>query len=138
MKKMIFIMLITLSFQGMAQIESGVYASNEFYNYTFNNGKSIDGGLVDTETTYIHVEENAFRVYFGEKDAGKTYHHMYIGKTGDGFEMYGVSRGDRMEYKDGVLLLFYNFNNETLYYDNSVEFHNLTYIGRKPNLLNER
>ena len=134
MKKIIFIMLITLSFQGIAQIESGVYTSNEFYKYNFENGEVISGGLIDDNTTYIHIEENAFRIYSQESDAGTTHHCVYIGETKDGYEMYGVSKGDRMEYKDGLFLLFYDFNNETLYYDSSIELHNLKYKSRKPNL----
>lgn len=134
MKKMIFIMLVALSFQGVAQIENGVYTSSEFYKYSFDSGQVVSGGFVSDEITYIHIEDNAFRLYSQEWDAGTTHHCVYIGKTKDGFEMYGVSKGDRMEYKDGLFLLFYDFNNETLYYDSSLEFHNLKYKERKPNL----
>ncbi len=137
MKKIIFIMLISLSLQGLAQIKSGVYCSNKMYEYSFINGQYDSGGLSGDEITYIHIEDYAFRIYTNPIDAGETYHSVYIGKTRDGYDMYGVSPGERMEYKDGKLIIFYNFNYETLYYDNTVEFHNLEFINRMPNLMYE-
>ena len=138
MRKTVFFVIIILTLQGFSQVEKGVYTSKAMYEYEFNNGEQIGGGLSLKENTYIHFGECGFRVYVGSKDAGNTFPSVYVGKTEDGYEMYGLYPDDRAEYKDNNLYIFYNFNDDSGYYDSSTEFHGLEYIGGVPDLLDEK
>lgn len=135
MKKIIFIMLISLSFQGMAQIENGVYKSNSMKEHSFIDCEYISTKIITQAEFYIHISDCAFRVYSSERDAGQTYPYVYIGVTKDGYEMYGASPDDRLEYKDGELTLFYNFSNASGCYDTSIVYDNLQYHTSVPDLL---
>ena len=138
MKKVILFVITALALQGFSQVENGVYTSKSMYEYEFESGKMISGGLTVEDNTFIHFSDCGFRVYVGSKDAGNTFPSIYIGETADGFEMYGVYPDDRAEFKDDNLYIFFNFNETTGYYDSSTEFHDLKYIGRVPDLLDEK
>ena len=128
-------MLITLSFQGVAQIDNGVYIANSMKEHTFVDCEYADTQVITQAEFYVHVSDCAYRVYSGERDAGQTFAYTYIGITKDGYEMYGVSPDDRLEFKDNELTLFFNFNNESGCYDNSIVYDNLKYHTSIPDLL---
>ena len=125
MKNTIFLMLLALSLQGFAQMDPGVYTSNEtwYVNWT-DEGLENHGDLVDEEPFFIEVRDHGFRIYNKEGDSGSMYSAMYV-KNMDGWEVYSVYPDERMEYKDGHLIWFYNFNNSTGYYERSTEFKNI-------------
>ena len=61
---------------------------------------------------------------------------MYV-KNMDGWEIYTVYPDERMEYKDGHIVWFYDFNPETGYYRYSTEFKNIEKIQCQNNLVNQ-
>ena len=125
MKNAIFLMLITLSFQGLAQISSGVYTSNETWSFEWDKeGYEVDGTLMDEEPFFIDFSDHGFRIYLEEGDVGDMYPLMYVTER-DGWEVYSVYPDEKMKYKDGHMVWFYNFNNETGYYKYSTEFKNI-------------
>ena len=125
MKNTIFLMLLALSFQGFAQIDSGVYTSNETWTFEWEDeGYEDNGGLIDEDPFFIEFSDYGLRLYMKEGDVGEMFPAMYV-KNMDGWEIYCIHPDERLEYKDGHIVWFYNFNDETGYYKNSTEFKNV-------------
>ena len=93
MKNAIFLVLIALSFQGIAQVKSGVYKSNETAHIEYN----IHGEVIYEETiiedTYIQVGDNGVRLFFEMPDYGVFYPWMHI-RTEDDINYYTISEED--------------------------------------------
>ena len=125
MKKLFFLILLTFSFQVFSQIEPGIYTSNETWSFKWDENGYEDGGkLMDKEPFFIEFNDYGFRIYMKEGNVGKMYPAMYV-KNMDGWEVYSVYPDERLEYKDGHILWFFNFNDDTGYYMNSTEFKNV-------------
>jgi hypothetical protein len=125
MKNTIFLMLLALSLQGFAQIKSGVYTSDETWVFKWDDqGYEDDGILMDEEPFFIEFNDYGFRLYMQEGDVGEMFPAMYV-KSMDGWDIYCVHPDERMEYKDGHMVWFYDFNSSTGYYNNSTEFKNM-------------
>jgi len=118
-------MLLALSLQGFAQIKSGVYTSDETWVFKWDDqGYEDDGILMDEEPFFIEFNDYGFRLYMEEGDVGEMFPAMYV-KSMDGWDIYCVHPDERMEYKDGHMVWFYDFNSSTGYYNNSTEFKNM-------------
>jgi len=125
MKKLFFLILLTFSFQVFSQIEPGIYTSNETWSFKWDeNGYEDDGKLMDKEPFFIEFNDCGLRLYVKEGDVGEMFPAMYI-KNMDGWEVYCIHPDERLEYKDGHIMWFFNFNDETGYYTNSTEFKNV-------------
>ena len=134
MKKAIFLVIISLALQGFSQIRSGVYFTNDVLDFKFVDGEQDGKAMVCSKDTYIHITETGFRLYGQKGDTGESFSLVYMGLDSDGYEVYAVPDGARLEYKDGFLVLFYNFDNDTGWYKNSTEFHDIVYLNNSPNL----
>jgi len=118
-------MLLALSLQGFAQIKSGVYTSNETWSFKWDeDGYEESGTLMDEDPFFIEFNKYGFRLYMEEGDVGTMYPAMFV-KNEDDWDIYCVYPDERMEYKDGHLVWFYDFNSSTGYYNNSTEFKNI-------------
>ena len=133
-ENLVFILFLFITQFLFSQIKSGVYECPKMYKFTFEDGKYLDGGLVVDENTYIHIAEYGMRIYVGEDDAGNTYPYVYMGKDSEGWETYGVFADDKIEYKDGKMVFYYDFDKDSGYYTHSTEFIGMEYSRRKPNL----
>ena len=134
MKKTIFLVIISLTLQGFSQIKSGVYFTKEVLDFKFIDGQQDGKAMTNPDETYVHITEAGFRIYGQKGDTGESFSLIYMGLDNDGYHVYAVPDGDRLEYSDGFLVLFYNFDNDTGWYRNSTEFHDLVYVGDKPDL----
>ena len=132
MKKLIFLAIISLALQGFSQVKSGVYKVTESFDYEWNNGVQDGDVYVYSEPMFIHITETGFRVYMKHGDTGYSYPLVYIGKDPDGYETYAVPFGDKFEVNGNVAVLFYNFNNDTGWYENSTEWRGLEYVSNIP------
>ena len=111
MKKMIFLVILSLSLQGFSQVKSGVYRISEALNFEWDNGNP-DGDVYSYDgPMFIHITETGFRVYLKRGDVGMSYPLVFIGKSSDGYYTYAVPFGDKFEIKNDVAVLFYDFNN---------------------------
>ena len=137
MKRAIFLVIIFLSFQGFSQVESGVYITNEVYDFVFLDGEQVGPPNHNYGDTYIHVLENGFRIYKKEGDTGESYPLVYMGMDNFGYQIYAVPFGNRLEFKDNFMVLFYQFNNNSGWYERSSEYHNLKYLRKEPILIYE-
>ena len=66
-----------------------------------------------------------------------SYPLVFIGKSSDGYYTYAVPFGDKFEIKNDVAVLFYDFNNDTGWYDSSTEWRGLEYVSNMPILDDE-
>tara|TARA_R100000655_G_scaffold94544_1_gene136028 strand:+ start:330 stop:749 length:420 start_codon:yes stop_codon:yes gene_type:complete len=132
MKKMIFLAILFLSLQGISQIGTGVYQSSESIDYEWSNGEQTGDVYIYSEPMFIHISETGFRVYMNQWETGMSYPFIYMGKSSDGYYVYAVPFGDKLEINEDVAVLFYNFNNTTGWYDSSREWRGLEYISNTP------
>ena len=134
MKKAIFLVIISLTLQGFSQVRSGVYKGTERVEFMWKNGEQ-DGDTYYSESSFLlHITNNGFRAYKKPLDTGNSWPIIYIGKDRDGYETYAVPFGDRLEWSPerDVAILFYDFDNETGWYQKSIEWHGLEYISNVP------
>ena len=133
MKKTIFLVIISLALQGFSQIKTGVYSSEMSINFEWAEGIQQGDSYVYNEPLLLHVTDNGLRVYKKHGDTGQSYSMIYMGKDSDDYYTYAVPFGDRFEIKNGdMAVLFYNFDNETGWYQNSIEYRGLEYISNVP------
>jgi len=132
MKKTIFLAIILLTLQGFSQITSGVYKSNETLDFTWSEGEQVGDAYVSENAGLLHITTNGFRVYKKHSDTGNSYPLIYMGLDSDGFHIYAAPPGDRFEVKNDFAVLFYNFNNDTGWYEGSIEWRGLEYICDSP------
>ena len=134
MKKAVFMVIISLALQGFSQVKSGVYETKKTLDFEWVEGKQVGETYVYGKSLLLHITETGFRVYKKHTDTGKSFPFIYIGITSEGYYAYAVPFGDRFEMKDDLAVLFYNFNNETGWYQNSTEYRDLEYLRKHPDL----
>ena len=132
MKKTFFLVIILLSFQGFSQVQSGVYSVGETVSYEWDEGLPIGDGYEYSQKFLIHITNNGFRIYQKPNDTGTSFSLIYIGTTKDNYYVYAVPPGDRFEIGDNLAVHFYNFDNETGWYQSSTEWRDLEYISNVP------
>tara|TARA_R100001594_G_scaffold112134_1_gene147005 strand:- start:376 stop:798 length:423 start_codon:yes stop_codon:yes gene_type:complete len=131
MKKAIFLVIIFLALQGFSQVESGVYSVKETIDFEWDNGKETSSYIYN-KGSLMHITECGFRIYKKHSDTGASFPLVYIGLDSDGYYCYAVPFGDRFEINKDIAVLFYNFNNETGWYESSTEWRGLEYISNVP------
>ena len=131
MKKAFFFVFILLSFQGFAQVKTGVYSVNETVDFEWSNGEQV-GDYTSNSVNLIHITDWGFRIYKQSNDTGNSFSSIYIGVDSHGYHCYAVPFGDRLEVGEDLAVLFYNFNNKTGWYENSTEWRGLEYISNVP------
>lgn len=131
MKKAFFFVFILLSFQGFTQVKTGVYSVNETVNFEWSEGEEINS-YISEGSRLMHITDWGFRIYRKHKDTGNSFPAIYIGLDSDGYHCYAVPFGDRLEVSGDMAVLFYNFNNETGWYESSTEWRGLEYISNVP------
>lgn len=134
MKRAVFMVILSLALQGFSQIKSGVYHTDQSYKYSFIDGKQDGGPYFRNGDIYIHITDNGFRIYKQEGDTGNSYPLVYMNKDNEGYQVYAVPPGGRLEFKDDFMVMFYNFDDDTGWYQNSTEWHKLKYIRKGPEL----
>ena len=134
MQKEIFMVILSLSFQGFSQIKSGVYLTQEIYDFVFIDGEQLGNPKQSSKDTYLHITDNGFRIYTQEGDTGESYSLVFMGVDNTGYNIYAVPLGNRLEFKDDFMVMFHNFDNETGWYGNSTEWHKLKYVRKEPKL----
>jgi hypothetical protein len=138
MKKAIFMVIISLSLQGFSQFDSGVYKISRTLKFTWENGEQKPGAQEYENSLYLHIASNGYRVYKDNGDVGDSYSTIYVGLDEDGYHIYAVPNGDRFEITDDMGVLFYNFDYNTGWYRNSIEYRGLDYIHNVPILQYEK
>tara|TARA_R100000808_G_scaffold24739_1_gene57958 strand:- start:405 stop:821 length:417 start_codon:yes stop_codon:yes gene_type:complete len=132
MKKVIFLVIISLALQGFSQVKSGVYKINETLDFTWKNGEQVGDAYLSNEPFLMHIADNGFRIYRKHADTGNSYPMVYMGLDPDGYHIYAVPFGDRFEMKDDIAVFFFNFNNDTGWYESSTEWRGLEYVSKVP------
>tara|TARA_R100001443_G_scaffold93251_1_gene99819 strand:+ start:432 stop:848 length:417 start_codon:yes stop_codon:yes gene_type:complete len=132
MKKAIFLVIVSLTLQGFSQVKSGVYKAVEVLNFEWDNGIQVGDPYYSEYQDFIHITDNGFRAYKKRLDTGNSYPMIYIGLDKEGYHTYAVPFGDRFEIKGDFAVFFYNFDNETGWYMNSIEWRGLEYISNVP------
>ena len=130
--------IISLALQGFSQqLENGVYVSNTYCQFYWDDGHIVDSGSLTKEDTYIHVTDYGFRIFQGPAQTGETYPSIYMGLDSDGFDIWGTYPDDRIEFRNNTLILLYEFDVEQGYYTKSMEMRNMEYLSDTPNLVYE-
>ena len=63
---------------------------------------------------------------------------MYMGVMDDGFHSYAIPTTIRLEIKDDLAVMFYDFDTETGWFGKSKEFRGLEYLSEMPILKDEK
>lgn len=133
MKKAIFLVIISLALQGFSQVKTGVYKSDVSINFEWDKGIQMGDPYIYDKPLLLHITTTGLRVYKKHSDTGRSYSMIYMGEDEDGYHIYAVPFGDRFEINsDDTAVLFYNFDNETGWYQNSIEYRDLEYISNVP------
>ena len=138
MKKIVFLAIIFLTLQGFSQVKSGVYKVSYIYDYTWVEGEQDGNGFVEDSSSLIQITENGFRSYKKDTDTGEVFSLMYMGVMDDGFHSYAIPTTIRLEIKDDLAVMFYDFDTETGWFGKSKEFRGLEYLSEMPILKDEK
>ena len=133
MKKLCCLIFILFICQSYSQVKTGVYQSELLINFEWSEGVEI-GSHIYNEPLLLHITDNGFRVYKKEGDTGSSYPMIYIGQDSEGFHVYAVPFGDRLEINDDIAIFFSNFDNDTGWYQSSSEYRSLEFLYEKPKL----
>tara|TARA_R100001163_G_C4999012_1_gene148854 strand:- start:359 stop:778 length:420 start_codon:yes stop_codon:yes gene_type:complete len=135
MKNAIFLVLIALSLQGIAQVKSGVYQSSETIYLWYNQEGVVTHEEVVSEGTYFQVEQNGIRIFYEMPDYGVFYPWMYSRKDGD-VNFYTIYEEDacKINVEDEYIIIFYDFNHDSGFYDRATEFNNVVFKQKKPDI----
>ena len=133
MRNAIFLVLIALSFQSIAQVSSGVYQSSETIYLWYNQDGKVTAEEVVNEETYFQVEKNGIRIFYVMLDYGVFYPWMYSRKDGD-TNFYTIYEEDacKINLEDEYIIIFYDFNHDSGFYDKATEFNNIVFKQKKP------
>jgi hypothetical protein len=123
--KRIFFIALMLSFQLFAQMDEGLYYSNDVYYCDIEDGIVVSEQKLD-ETHYIEVVENGARFYT-ENRLGFYHSWIYIGDFVD-YETYILTDGSKFCLAPEVNGVYYFFENDYDYheYKRLIIFQNLS------------
>ena len=138
MKKTIFLAIIFLTLQGFSQsFKNGVYKVNKVVEFTWNE-EHTEVEPYEYEREYLfQITDSGFRWYYQSDDTGESYSIMYIGVMKDGYDSFAVNPSSRLEIKDELAVLYFDFNGQTGWFESSIEFRDLEYLSKKPILSHE-
>ena len=138
MKKTIFLAIILLTLQGFSQnVKNGVYKVGEVIMYEWNEEQTEAESFVYERDYFFHITDNHFRWYYQSDDTGDVYNIMYIGVMEDGFDAFAVPFESRLEIKDELAVLYFDFDRDTGWFKSSLEFKDLEYFSKRPILKHE-
>ena len=130
MRKAIFILLVTLTFQGSAQVKEGYYKSTHSVYLDYDSVGNVIESRTYEDATLLHIKNNGFRVLYEIHNWGVFYPWMFIKQAHDGNYLYTVYEEDacKINIEKGYFLYYYDFNDTTGFYNKGLNYINLKYI----------
>ena len=131
MKKLIFIAFI-LTGQLFAQIENGLYYSDDIYSSDVENYTKYNTVKMET-SSYINITNNGIRIY-PENKIGVYQSWMDIGVFAD-YYTYLLNNGSKICVGPDIKCLYYFYENEydIIEYKKLIEFRNIIKISKDNN-----
>ena len=131
MKKLIFIAFI-LTGQMFAQIESGLYYSDDIYSSDVDNHTKYNTVKMET-SSYIDITNNGIRIY-PENKIGVYQSWIDIGVFAD-YYTYLLNNGSKICVGPEINGLYYFYENEydIIEYKKLIEFRNIIKISKDNN-----